>query len=261
MARTTASGAIRPARLKIAGLSKVDMQKALVAAQRSLGSRRTETLRRRINSALEAYVTVQLVDRARQATPPSKLLKLVRQVEAAADKRASERIQSFWMQPSFESAIRELTRTAKILSVPTAKLKTDPECLRRVATATGARLQLRIRNAKARAAPGRAREARHLGNDPMRVLFGTFNTLWAFYFRELPGVAFYLQRPRGPYLDFVSTVLRSFALRLGDDVDSAAPGLRAGLRLTPHAIHGHFRRTRFSAFRRTAEQLLKENRN
>jgi hypothetical protein len=237
-----------------------NIRRALGAAERKLSSRRAEALRRRINIALANYVTVQLVDRSRRAVTPSKLLQYLGQVERAAKSADGTKIRALWRDSSLAPAIQELRRVAQSLEVPSTRLETDSEDLRRVANIAASRLHARIRNARARTSPGKARERRHVGNEPMGMLFGTLNTLWATYFRELPGISNF-DMPGGPYLSFVHAVLHAFARRISDDIEAAAPGIRAGLRLTPHAIHGHFRRTGFSALRRIGKRFAKECRN
>jgi hypothetical protein len=148
------------------------------------------------------------------------------------------------------------------MSVDPDALERDPEQLARIAKhamcLVQARMKARLQNARSRTAPGKSRERRHVGNEPMRMLIGTLNTLWATYFRELPGVS-HFETPAGAYLNFVHAILHAFAAGLDGDLGKAPSGMSARLRLTPHAIHGYFRRTRLSALMPLAMKLAEKN--
>lgn len=233
----------------IPSLSDEDLQIALKKAGRALTPRRAAALKRRVNTALSNYAIIHLGDRLRHATTPSELRVRLSQIERAAVRSAKQKVTAMFGDPAYVAAVQELRRLAIVRALPVHDLGHDLEALRSLSRDAGLLVARRIECAKSQAATGKLRERRHRGNESMLALIGTLNCIWAFYFRELPGITQGRREPGGPYARFVCSLLKAFARRLGADIQRDFPGFRNRLLLSPQALRGYFRRTGISVLR------------
>ena len=106
---------------------------------------------------------------------------------------------------------------------------------------------------KTKIGPGKRREPRHSGDIHLTHFFGELNGAWLEVFDEAPGVSVNAGVVGGAYVNFAKAVLHRYATAIPDELEAVAPGLRHRLRLSEPAIHGNFRRTKFSRLRAIAK--------
>jgi hypothetical protein len=243
-------------------LSTDDVAGALCRARKKLPADQQEILRQRLGVAFHTYIAEKLFELGVADVKPSARTK---QLERIA--KQAERLRK--MMPDDGNAVtlaasQEMRRALMLTPCVRQTLvlpPTDPAgfAALQAINQVVALLELASKRAFERErlliqrANKRKGKAHHKGDTAMRTLIGTINGIWVDVFKDLPGVTPSETRDEGggSYLPFVHTLLRAYARRVPDELESLAP-LRAPLRLTQQAIRSHFRATGISRLRRMA---------